>query len=112
MEQITIIYYYLLLFVQSLQSLQVDFVARINNNHEVPQLAAFESVDTSGNWKHISSRFAGIEPEPADFPNKLMPLHVMPVAALKDQFVFDNKLSNLTGNMKTTKSTPTFLDLI
>ena len=35
-----------------------DFVARINNEGHEPTLVAFETVDTKGNWRVISDRFA------------------------------------------------------
>ena len=35
-----------------------DFVARINNEGHEPTLVAFETVDTKGNWRVISERFA------------------------------------------------------
>ena len=37
---------------------KVDFIARIDNNHDVPRLASFEHVDNSGSWNLLKSRFA------------------------------------------------------
>lgn len=37
---------------------KVDFIARIDNNYAVPRLAAFETVDASGSWNALKSKFA------------------------------------------------------
>lgn len=51
-----------------------DFVARIENEGDVPVLRAFEKVDKSGCWNSIRSRFAS--KETAVFPDFLPPLHL------------------------------------
>eukprot|EP00434_Breviolum_minutum_P003629 symbB.v1.2.003196.t1/scaffold158.1/size292703/9 len=45
-----------------------DFVARINNEGHEPTLVAFETVDTKGNWRVISDRFARTYHDPSAFP--------------------------------------------
>eukprot|EP00321_Phaeocystis_globosa_P008645 CAMPEP_0118847456 /NCGR_PEP_ID=MMETSP1162-20130426/92975_1 /TAXON_ID=33656 /ORGANISM="Phaeocystis Sp, Strain CCMP2710" /LENGTH=759 /DNA_ID=CAMNT_0006779647 /DNA_START=476 /DNA_END=2755 /DNA_ORIENTATION=- len=50
-----------------------DFVARINNDKETPQLRAYIRVDSQGNWGEVSSQFARPASDAA-FPNSLPPL--------------------------------------
>mmetsp|Transcript_36464 Transcript_36464/g.65554 ORF Transcript_36464/g.65554 Transcript_36464/m.65554 type:complete len:657 (+) Transcript_36464:36-2006(+) len=59
-----------------------DFVARIENEGDVPVLRAFEKVDKSGCWNSIRSRFAS--KEEAQFPDFLPPLHL---TQLPDEYV-------------------------
>eukprot|EP00429_Kryptoperidinium_foliaceum_P071219 CAMPEP_0176063092 /NCGR_PEP_ID=MMETSP0120_2-20121206/31464_1 /TAXON_ID=160619 /ORGANISM="Kryptoperidinium foliaceum, Strain CCMP 1326" /LENGTH=728 /DNA_ID=CAMNT_0017396661 /DNA_START=70 /DNA_END=2252 /DNA_ORIENTATION=- len=63
----------------------VDFVARIDNDGEVPVLRAVEVVDTSGSWESIARRFARPLPLTQDFPSALAPLCLrsLPEGALR-----------------------------
>uniref|UniRef100_A0A7S2LG65 Zeta toxin domain-containing protein n=1 Tax=Zooxanthella nutricula TaxID=1333877 RepID=A0A7S2LG65_9DINO len=57
-----------------------DFVARISNEGAAPVLKAFETVNNSGSWELVSSRFARVAPLKHEFPNALAPfaLEVLP----------------------------------
>mmetsp|Transcript_13966 Transcript_13966/g.39908 ORF Transcript_13966/g.39908 Transcript_13966/m.39908 type:complete len:733 (-) Transcript_13966:262-2460(-) len=52
----------------------VDFVARIDNDGEVPILRSVEVVDRSGSWETVARRFAAELPRQEDFPLALAPL--------------------------------------
>ena len=56
-----------------------DFVARINNEGNEPSLVAFETVDTKGNWRVISDRFARTYHDPSEFPQHLPELKIKPL---------------------------------
>jgi hypothetical protein len=57
---------------------KVDFIARIDNNHPVPRLAAFETVDTVGSWNVLKSRFVRCSVLDGILPSR-MPLVPMPL---------------------------------
>uniref|UniRef100_A0A7S2PK64 Zeta toxin domain-containing protein n=1 Tax=Zooxanthella nutricula TaxID=1333877 RepID=A0A7S2PK64_9DINO len=56
-----------------------DFVARINNEGCAPILKAFETINTSGSWEVVSSRFARVAPLSHEFPNALAPFALVAV---------------------------------
>lgn len=57
----------------------VDFVARIDNDGQVPILRSVEVVDRSGSWAAIARRFARQHALPQDFPRALAPLSLRPL---------------------------------
>lgn len=65
-----------------------DFVARINNEGHEPTLVAFETVDTKGNWRVISDRFARTYFDPSSFPQS------KPTLRLR---TLDSRLSSLVA---------------
>ena len=55
-----------------------DFVARINNDHETPELRAYIRVNPDGNWEHIRSQFARPETS-GSFPSSMAPMLLVSV---------------------------------
>lgn len=62
-------------------------MARINNNSSTPVLEAFESVDHSGCWSSIESRFSRVEPGPTEFPMALPPMYLRRTTLGSEHFV-------------------------
>jgi hypothetical protein len=52
---------------------KADYVATINNETAVPILEAFETIDRTGRWSLISSRFGYTLPDYNEFPQSLAP---------------------------------------
>eukprot|EP01052_Picozoa_sp_SAG31_P023874 SAG31_NODE_1995_length_6708_cov_49.258889_2_plen_438_part_00 len=59
---------------------KVDYVAKIKNEGPVPQLMSFETMDTSGQWTAIHSRFSRLaELSAEDFPKALPSISIQPI---------------------------------
>eukprot|EP00050_Salpingoeca_kvevrii_P009902 m.5434 g.5434 ORF g.5434 m.5434 type:complete len:352 (+) comp2513_c0_seq1:1294-2349(+) len=56
---------------------RVDFVARINNDGEIPLLEAFEYVDRSGSWLAVQRLFAHLDGPRTLYPFNLQPFNVV-----------------------------------
>jgi hypothetical protein len=54
-------------------AVKADYVATINNETRVPVLEAFETIDRTGRWSLISSRFGYTLPDYNEFPQSLAP---------------------------------------
>ena len=54
----------------------VDFVARVNNDLDVPVLRAYIRVDSRGHWGVLQKQFAQ-SASASDFPGSLAPLHLL-----------------------------------
>ena len=54
-------------------AVKADYVATINNETAVPILEAFETIDRTGRWSLISSRFGYTLPDYNEFPQSLAP---------------------------------------
>ena len=54
-------------------SVKADYVATINNEMKTPVLEAFETIDRTGRWSLISSRFGYTLPDYTEFPRSLAP---------------------------------------
>jgi len=69
-----------------------DFVARINNEGHEPTLVAFETVDTKGNWRVISDRFARTYYDPSAFPQSKPTQRLSLVDGKFTSLITDSKL--------------------
>eukprot|EP00301_Raphidiophrys_heterophryoidea_P026915 c9389_g1_i1.p1 GENE.c9389_g1_i1~~c9389_g1_i1.p1 ORF type:complete len:802 (-),score=185.80 c9389_g1_i1:32-2437(-) len=67
---------------------KVDFVARINNDHSVPKLVAFEVIDRDGNFGVIRDKFARSHPPPNHFPESLAPVYLVKTSFHARNFQF------------------------
>jgi len=71
---------------------KVDFIARIDNNYAVPRLAAFETVDASGSWNALKSKFAYTQAHPSEFPASLAPIWLHKFVPGHASFAWDDTL--------------------
>jgi len=76
----------------------VDFVARINNDAEIPRLAAFESVDRTGAWLSIQKRFAKTQASQVEFPNRLSPLFISRAQFPTESIILTNEMKLMLQN--------------
>ena len=77
----------------------MDYVATINNETRVPILEAFETIDRTGRWSLISSRFGYTVPDYNEFPQSLAPSVLKDPKVDGDDLVLDEATKRLLSSL-------------
>ena len=79
-------------------AVKADYVATINNETRVPILEAFETIDRTGRWSLISSRFGYTLPDYNEFPQSLAPSVLKDPKVDGDDLILDDATKKLLSS--------------